>query len=63
MDSETSYFDGLTPFEATQGYANATKELVGLLEAAGMIPRDAIPGWVAGAAVTALVEALSQEDD
>lgn len=51
-------FDGLTPMEATQEFGEAVKALVSLLQQGGTIPTEMIPGWIAGACVTALVEAL-----
>lgn len=53
--------DGLTPFEATAELGEAVKALVALLREGGTIPEESIPGWIAGATVTALVDALGDE--
>lgn len=50
--------DGPNAMEATIELAEAVKSLVGLLRDGGTVPEEMIPGWVGGAVVTALVEAI-----
>lgn len=47
-----------TPLALSMELAERTKEVVRSLLEAEVIPQTAIPGWIAGAVVTAIVEEL-----
>lgn len=53
-------WDGMSALEATQEYAEATMKLVHLLSDGGTVPKEGIAGWIAGVAVTAIIEAMAE---
>lgn len=47
----------------TRELADDTRALARRLIEVGLVPKESIPGWVAGAVVTALVEELGKGDE